>query len=66
MSALTGHRIVMATLTTDEDGFYMFHFEHKGTRKAFTIEIMMGDKTQSQQALLDADKYVVVNFEVSG
>jgi hypothetical protein len=56
---------LLATLNTNEDGFYSFYYKHKGRQAYYTIEVeTMGGLKLSQQVLLKSNKFAVVNFEI--
>jgi hypothetical protein len=53
---------LMITNTTDEDGWYLFEYKHKGKQAEYTIELP--DYSASQTVLLKANKFAEVNFTI--
>ena len=53
---------LLATVYTDEDGFYSYHYKHTGKAATFTIELP--DYGTQQSVTLKANSFVVVNFQI--
>jgi len=53
---------LLATVYTDEDGWYMYNYKHTGKAANFTIKLP--DYKQSKTVTLKANSFVVVNFTI--
>jgi hypothetical protein len=53
---------LLATLTTDEDGFYFFNYKHKGKAATYTIKLPVYGL--SQPVSLKANGLVAVDFQI--
>jgi hypothetical protein len=55
--------------TTDEDGFYIIYYKHKGKGEIFTVKLYddpdpEADPVQEKEVYLKANKFVEVNFVI--
>ncbi len=53
---------LIATVYTDQDGWYMYNYKHTG--KAATFTIKLPDYNQQKSVTLKANSFVVVNFTI--
>ena len=53
---------LLATVYTDEDGWYMYNYKHTGKAATYTIELP--DYSLQQSVTLKANSFVVVNFQI--
>jgi hypothetical protein len=53
---------VLATITTDQDGWYVYTYKYTGKAATFTIELPA--YVLSQSVTLKSNGYAVVNFTV--
>ena len=61
-----GKTQVTATVTTDEDGFYMMYYKYTGKPTTFTVKLLKSDTYASQttSVTLKANSYASVSFAI--
>jgi uncharacterized repeat protein (TIGR01451 family) len=55
---------LIATVYTDEDGWYSYYYRHRGKEATYIIKLPSYNLAESVQ--LKANKYKIVNFDVTG
>ncbi len=56
---------VLATLTTDSDGYYQWTYKYTGKPSTFTATVTIGTKTYSQSFTIKSNAFVWVSFTIS-
>ena len=57
---------IVLTAETDEDGYYLLEYKHKGKPTAYTVTLTTADGTElSGQAILKGNGFAEVNFDLT-
>jgi hypothetical protein len=55
---------LLATVSTDSDGWYMWHYKYTGKPTTFTVSLPGYPEVPSQTVTMKSNRFLIVNFTV--